>query len=153
MVAGANRYFSCPSGCIIDFWRQQCCCTIYLFFILMRWQPKHSSLTVIAIGFGLLFYFLHKQWMLVPVGAALLGFVIKPVGDYVHLLWMMIAKVLGWINSRVLLSIIFFLVLTPVAIVARLFGKSAFVKPSGSAKTIFLARNHLYTKQDLQNTW
>ncbi|MBX9783332.1 MAG: hypothetical protein K2X48_08575 [Chitinophagaceae bacterium] len=119
----------------------------------MKWQPKHSSLAVIAIGFGMLFYFLQKQWMLVPVGLALLGFVSKKIGDYVHLLWMMIAKALGWINSRILLSVLFFLILTPAAIVARLFGKSAFAWPSQHAKTIFINRNHVYTKEDMKNTW
>jgi hypothetical protein len=35
--------------------------------------------------------------------------------------WMFFAGVLGWINSRILLSAIFFLLLTPVALVRRLF--------------------------------
>lgn len=38
--------------------------------------------------------------------------------------WMRIAHVLGWINSRVLLTLFFFLVLSPVGIVMRLLGRS-----------------------------
>ena len=37
--------------------------------------------------------------------------------------WWTIAGALGWINSRVLLSLAFFLVLTPVGVVRRLSGR------------------------------
>jgi hypothetical protein len=40
----------------------------------------------------------------------------------VYRLWMRLAEVLGWINTRILLIIIFYLVVTPVALVMRLFG-------------------------------
>ena len=37
--------------------------------------------------------------------------------------WSRLAYVLGWINGRLLLSALFFLVLTPVGLVSRVFGK------------------------------
>ena len=37
--------------------------------------------------------------------------------------WWAMAAALGWVNARVLLSILFFLVLTPVSLVWRLTGK------------------------------
>ena len=37
--------------------------------------------------------------------------------------WMSIALVLGWINSRIILGIIFVLMVTPMALVMRLMGK------------------------------
>ena len=37
--------------------------------------------------------------------------------------WMAFAHVLGWVNTRILLVVFFFLVITPVAVVARLLGK------------------------------
>lgn len=36
-------------------------------------------------------------------------------------LWMKLAEILGWINSRIILSILFFLVFTPMAFLLRLF--------------------------------
>jgi hypothetical protein len=39
-------------------------------------------------------------------------------------LWWRFAMVLGWINSRILLTVFFFLVLTPVGCVMRLAGRS-----------------------------
>jgi hypothetical protein len=41
----------------------------------------------------------------------------------VYRAWMLIAGVLGWINTRLLLSAIFFLLFMPVSLVMRLFGR------------------------------
>ena len=38
--------------------------------------------------------------------------------------WWRFASVLGWINSRILLTVFFFLVLTPAGCLMRLFGRS-----------------------------
>jgi hypothetical protein len=117
----------------------------------MKWQQKHTSLTVIAIGFGILYFFLRKEWMLIPIGMVFIGFLISSVGTSIHLTWMMIAKVLGFINSRILLSILYFFVLTPVALMMRLVGKGNFIKSIKNKSSLFVIRNHLYTKTDLIN--
>jgi hypothetical protein len=40
-----------------------------------------------------------------------------------HKLWMTLAVLLGWLMTRVILIILFFLVVTPIGLLARLFGK------------------------------
>ncbi len=39
-------------------------------------------------------------------------------------IWWRIATVLGWVNTRLLLTVFFFLVMTPTGVVMRLFGRS-----------------------------
>ena len=41
----------------------------------------------------------------------------------VYRLWMKIGHVLGWINTRIILGIMFFFIFAPVALVLRLLGK------------------------------
>jgi hypothetical protein len=118
----------------------------------MTWKPKHSSLTVIAIGFSVLYIVFHKYWMLIPVGIALLGFLINAVGEFLHKGWMLIAKVLGFINSRILLTLLFYVLLTPLALVFRLFNKTR-LKYTLKNNTSFVIRNHQYTIQDFRNPW
>ena len=38
--------------------------------------------------------------------------------------WMRLAEGLGWFNTRVLLILIFYLVVTPIGLIMRLFGRS-----------------------------
>ncbi len=40
-------------------------------------------------------------------------------------IWMKIGHVLGWINSRIILGLVYFLLFTPMALVRRLLGKDS----------------------------
>lgn len=51
------------------------------------------------------------------------GIFINPFGRILHNVWMGLAFFLGWISSRVLLFLIYYLVVTPIALLARITGK------------------------------
>jgi len=69
------------------------------------------------------------QWVLVTllsiVGALLLGAAVAPsLLRPVYRGWMRFGEALAWVNTRILLTLIFFLVVTPIGLVMRLFGRS-----------------------------
>jgi hypothetical protein len=71
------------------------------------------------------------------------------------IIWFAIAKILGEINIRILLTLVFLLVVVPVGIWRKWRGKDtlqlhSFKKEKGSVMVI---RNHVYTKEDLQHTF
>ena len=117
----------------------------------MKWKAKHTSLLVIAIGFAIFYLLFKRAWMLTPIGVCVIGFIIGPVGDFTHIVWMQLAKVLGYINSRVLLFLLFFLILTPLAFMQKLFQSKS--KKALSPESCFTARNHLFVKSDLIKPW
>ncbi len=41
----------------------------------------------------------------------------------IYKVWMVIGGVLGWVNSKVILSLIFFLVISPFALIMKILGK------------------------------
>jgi len=53
----------------------------------------------------------------------LLAFAAPKVLDAPNRVWMRFARALGWINSRILLSILFFVVITPYGVLQRLLGR------------------------------
>jgi hypothetical protein len=59
------------------------------------------------------------------IGAVLMlaGLTYPPLLEYPSAAWWRFSRALGYANARVLLSIVFFLVLTPLAIVWRIAGK------------------------------
>jgi hypothetical protein len=77
---------------------------------------------------GALMVWRHRAagWPFVSVGAVLvvLGGVMPTALKWVHTLWMIFALMLGWVVTRVLLTIVFYLVVTPVGMIQRLSGKS-----------------------------
>jgi hypothetical protein len=64
------------------------------------------------------------RWFL-GFGAILFGasYLAYPVMKPIHVGWMKLAQVLAWVSTRVVLSLFFFLVLTPVGFVFRLVGR------------------------------
>ena len=65
-------------------------------------------------------------WPLTSIGAVLivLGGILPVTLKWVHTGWMIIALMLGWVVTRVLLTIVFYLVVTPIGLLQRLLGKS-----------------------------
>jgi hypothetical protein len=81
----------------------------------------------VFLGLGLIFYLRHKPWWpwLVWPGAPLvvLGAVLPRSLKWVYVAWMTLAMILGAIVSTILLTALFFFVVTPIGLVARLAGK------------------------------
>lgn len=50
------------------------------------------------------------------------GLVARPLLRPVYILWMKFAFILGWVNTRLILGIFFYGIITPVGLVMRLFG-------------------------------
>ena len=54
-----------------------------------------------------------------------IGLVLPRSLQPIHRGWMWIGHILGWINTRIILGIVFFGLITPMGVVMRLFGKDA----------------------------
>jgi glucan phosphoethanolaminetransferase (alkaline phosphatase superfamily) len=68
---------------------------------------QRNNLAVYSLAISLLFVIMR----LAPV------ILLKPV----YIIWMRFAVVLGWINTRVILLVLFYLVFTPLGLLMRLF--------------------------------
>ncbi len=76
---------------------------------------------------GMLFLWRGKEWYLYfivlsvvfLVPAIILPILLKPIQK----LWMAVAILLGWLMTRVILSILFYLVIAPIGLILRLSGK------------------------------
>ena len=82
---------------------------------------------LVAGVFGLaLPWFRHhafQRWPWVLSGALILpALVWPPALRYVHWLWVRIGLILGWINSRIILTILFFVVILPLGLLMRALG-------------------------------
>lgn len=120
----------------------------------MQYPERYKTILVIVTGLlviGLIF----KIGVLTPIAAAIgvVSVVIPPVAKAIEWLWFRLAMTLGWINSRILLTAIYFLFLMPIAWLSRLFTKDPLGLKKVERKTMFTTRDHLYSKKDLENIW
>jgi hypothetical protein len=68
----------------------------------------------------------------------------------IHTGWMWVGHILGWINTRILLGIVFYALLTPMGLVFRLMGKDtmrqAFAESSTTYRVVRFPRPHSHMK-------
>jgi hypothetical protein len=117
-------------------------------------QDNPKTILVIVTGLLVLrFIFKSDYFLFASLGIGLISLIIPVVGDGIVWLWFKIAQVLGWINTRILLSVVFFTFVTPIALLSRVFKKNMLQLRDKDAKTVFVTRNHTYKKEDLEETW
>ncbi|MFK7810026.1 MAG: SxtJ family membrane protein [Saprospiraceae bacterium] len=119
----------------------------------MKINEAYKSIFVIVAGFLLLYFVFRKEALLYVAAVIGIAGVASPVlRDLILKVWFQLAEVLGWINSRILLSLIFFLVLTPIALLHRIFSSNPLQLKNDSDST-FVDKNHRFNKEDLENLW
>lgn len=121
-------------------------------------QPERAKITetllAIATGFVVLHLFLHREWMVIAAAVAgMIGLLFPWLGGWITIGWTKLAQGLGWINGRVLLSAVFFLVLTPIAMLRKLGGGGKALALKRTAGSHWSVRDHTYAAADLEKPW
>ena len=83
----------------------------FVFPILIGW---------ILPAFGGHSFRLWTLWISLP--ALILALIRPGLLFYPYKAWMNLGYILGWINSRIILGLVFFIVLQPIAILMKFFG-------------------------------
>ncbi len=120
----------------------------------MSGNKTYQTILVICLGLVVLAVLAHVQpvlWLAVAVGVVAL--ISEKLARLIERGWMIFSETLGKIMSRLLLSLIFFIILTPLALVYRLLGKDGLsLKPAGG-NSLFKTRDHQYRADDLEKPW
>ena len=90
------------------------------------------------------------------VGILCVGLFLKGVSKVVARVWLSFSERLGTVMTGILLSVVFFVILTPIAVLFRLFHKNVLQLKrarDNESKSYYQIRNHLYHRSDLENPW
>ena len=85
------------------------------------------SVGIVLAGIGILLFYFDKPaaiyFSLIGGLLILFGIAFPQVLKTLNKIWMGVTIILGFIMTRVILSILFYLVITPIGFLAKLFGK------------------------------
>lgn len=117
-----------------------------------------ATFCVVFILIGLWFHFRSEAewaiWMIsIAAGLIALSLLSSSIALILAKAWMGLGKALGWVNSRIILSVVFLFVLTPVSLVYRLVKGDTLQLRRNPGKSYFSKRKHPYRFEDLQNPW
>ena len=118
-------------------------------------NKAQETLAVLALAALVILGTIKKEWIYGTYTAIFflfIGLFIPPLAILIHKTWILLAKIISEVNVRLILSLVFFFILTSIAFVKRLTSPdSLHIKPP--EKSVFTIRNHLYTSEDLENPY
>ncbi len=88
----------------------------------------------------------------IGIGGLLIAFggILPQLLAPIHKGWMWVGHILGWINTRILLGIVFYALVTPIGIIFRIMGKDtmrqAFAEASTTYRVVRSPRPHSHMK-------
>lgn len=78
------------------------------------------------------------------------GLILKPLAEIIARGWLKFSEIIGGFSNTVILTLLFVVVLTPMALLFRLFTKNPLaIIRDGSATSYFHERNHTFSAEDL----
>jgi hypothetical protein len=120
----------------------------------MQNQDRYKTILVIVIGLiTLSLVFKAPIIAKIAFGIGVASILFPFAAKWIEWAWFKIALALGWINTRILLTLVYFIFLLPIAWLSRLFTKDPLKLKENNVQSLYVTRDHLYTKEDLENIW
>lgn len=122
----------------------------------MTGKRSNPVRTVLVITVGLIIIFLatKKPWTIkAAVVIGLAGFFSDYLAIKIDWLWMKLSWLLSKIVPNLILSAVFFLLLTPVAFLAKIFSDKNPLHLKNTAGSLFTDSNKTFSKESFEKPW
>ncbi|QMU29054.1 SxtJ family membrane protein [Adhaeribacter radiodurans] len=126
---------------------------------MLKIFPEVTKKQVVETGVLLVAVFLlvglyqHKYfWFQLALVGSVLILLVPPIFYPLARIWFALGQVLNRISSVVLLTLLFIVIVIPIATLKRIFGKDTLQlrKFKKDKESVFIERNHTFTLSDIQ---
>tara|TARA_B100000963_G_scaffold358754_1_gene384185 strand:- start:189 stop:554 length:366 start_codon:yes stop_codon:yes gene_type:complete len=121
----------------------------------MNQFKSNPTKTILVIVTGLLTVFLFTKYEIllnISLVLALIGVLFKKLSYMIEVIWFKIGFLLSLFVPKVVLILIFYLILFPVALLSRISSKDPLILKKSSNST-YKSINKTFKKQSFINTW
>jgi hypothetical protein len=118
----------------------------------MKRELVISTLVVLALAFLILYTIFSFSWALyTALFLLIISLVDNPLSTLIVRAWLGFSRGIGAINTTVILTLTFFLFLTPIALLYRIFNKkSVHYFKKRADKSYFVDEQRSYTKESFE---
>lgn len=112
--------------------------------------------TILVITVGMLVVYVATKWhpaLVIALVIGLSGILSNYLAKKIDFLWMKLTWVLSLIVPNILLSIIFYVLLTPIALLSRIFSKNDQLFLKNTSQSTFKEYNKNFDKDSFKNPW
>jgi len=127
-------------------------------FFKQKMTKDQSRDTGMAMVLLLLLIYLKTRrdgWLYAAAILHVVNMIVPRIFAPIAVLWLGLSHVMGTVMSKILLSVLFFGLVTPIGVLRRLFGKDSLQLRAfkGSEKSAMTVRNHLFVGQDIEKPY
>jgi hypothetical protein len=122
----------------------------------MKTTKNNSAKTVLIIstGFLIVFFVFNFKWALdTALIVGILGIISNKISVAIDFLWMKLAKVLSFIVPNILLSVIFYCFLFPIAILSKVLGNKNGLQLKNRSNSLWIKKNIQIEKVSFEKMW
>ena len=113
-----------------------------------------STILVIVVGFIIIYaYSKNFNFLKVSIIIGLLGVISDKASLFIDKIWFKISHILSLIIPNILLGLIFYLILFPIALLSRLFGNKDPLSLKNNQKTLFINKNIIFKAKSFEQSW
>jgi hypothetical protein len=112
--------------------------------------------TVLTISMGFLLVYIAKRWnwaLAVSFIVGITGIISTFLSRQIEFLWMKLSKLLSMIVPNILLGIVFYVFLFPIAFISRLFGKKDSLRLRNNQAGTFEVMEKTFSKESFEHPW
>ena len=154
-MVNARRYSTSLHRNFDSIYRQYSLITFYIHLVLMK-ETTNPYLTISTIVFGFLLLNILIQsdtltYFIIILLA--LSVISRRIVKIIDGAWFKLAFYLSKIIPNILLSLIFFFLLTPLSFLSKFFNSSSDFKTVNKNSTVFIIKNKRFDKKSFEKTW
>ena len=118
-------------------------------------QKVYKNILVLIAGFCTLHLIFKEKtiaFLIVAISVLFLSALSEKAAVLIEKSWLWFGEKIGKVNAAILLFLVYYLILTPIAFLSRI-GKKDPLQLRAPERTNFVFKQHRYSAKDLENPW
>jgi hypothetical protein len=116
-------------------------------------NPTQTVLTI-TIGFLAIGLLLDKSWAsMVALWVGTLGLLSSYLAIRIEQIWHHIAKILSYMIPNILMTLLFYLFLLPIALLNRVFSRKNALQLNNPGATVWISNSKIFDAKSMENPW
>ena len=153
MVARAADCYILALRCIDSFDQRFCNSPIHLYAILMNREKALETIVVLSLACLLGSLWLDASWFVYfSIGLLVISLIFRKLTYWIGKGWFSFSYYLGLIMNYIIMFVIFYLFLVPLAFLQRLTRSNQILRKK-EGNTYFQRRDHLFSSKDIERPW
>jgi hypothetical protein len=118
-------------------------------------QSRDTGMAMVLILLILCFRMKREWILLAAITMHVVNMIVPRIYAPIAVVWLGFSRLLGTVMSKILLSILFFGIVTPIGILRRLFGRDSLKLRAfkASEASVMTVRNHLFVGRDIEKPY